>query len=142
MHSIILDTNVVVSALISKNSPPSKIIDALVLNRKVDLFLSDETLAEYIEVLGREKFARFTDFKANAEALLNRLHEISFKYAPDIRLNIIADENDNRFLELALIAQADFLITGNTNDFTIQAIGRTQIVTPREFCDLHWPEGV
>lgn len=96
MHSIILDTNVVVSALISKNSPPSKIIDALVLNRKVDLFLSDETLAEYIEVLGREKFARFTDFKANAEALLNRLHEISFKYAPDIRLNIIADENDNR----------------------------------------------
>lgn len=141
MQSIILDTNVVVSALISKNSPPSRIIDELVLNRKVELFVSDETLAEYIEVLGREKFARFSDFKARAEILLNRLYEISIKYDPDIRLGLIADEEDNRFLELALVAQPDFLVTGNTNDFTMQTIGRTQIVTPREFCDLYWPEG-
>ncbi|MDO8367602.1 MAG: putative toxin-antitoxin system toxin component, PIN family [Saprospiraceae bacterium] len=141
MQSIILDTNVVVSALISKTSPPSRIIDELVLNRRIELFISEETFAEYIEVLGPEKFARFLDFKARAEILLNRLHEISRKYAPEIRLDIILDEEDNRFLELALIAQPDFLITGNTNDFTMQTIGRTQIVTPREFCDFYWPEG-
>ena len=139
MQSIVLDTNVVVSALISKNSPPSQIIDELVLNRKVELFASDETLAEYVEVLGRDKFARFPDFKSRAETLLNRLIEISTKHFPDIRLDIIADDDDNRFLELALVAQPDFLITGNTNDFTMQTIGRTRIVTPREYCDLHWP---
>ena len=139
MQSIILDTNVVVSALISKNSPPSRIVDELVLNRKVELCTSDVILSEYIEVLGREKFARFPDFKARAELLLNRLYEISTKFTPEVRLDIIADEGDNRFLELALAAQPDFLITGNTNDFTMQTIGRAQIVTPREFCDLYWP---
>ncbi len=142
MQSIVLDTNVVVSALISKNSPPSRIIDELVLNRKVELFTSDETWAEYVEVLGREKFAHFTEFKARAEILLARLHQISIQHAPDVRLDIIADDDDNRFLELALAAQPDFLITGNTNDFTMQTIGRTKIVTPREYCDLYWPEGV
>lgn len=134
MQSIILDTNVVVSALLAKNSPPSKIIDELVLNRKVEIFASYETLAECIEVLGREKFARFPDFKARAEILLNRLHEIAVKFSPEIRLDIIADEDDNRFLELVLVAQPDFLITGNTNDFTMTIVGRTQIVTPREYC--------
>jgi len=54
-------------------------------------------------------------------------------------VDIIADDNDNRVLELALFARPDFLITGNTNDFTMKAIGRTQIVTPREYCDLYWP---
>ncbi len=73
MQSIVLDTNVVVSALISKNSPASRIIDELVLNRKIELFVSDDIVAEYIEVLNREKFARFLDFKARAELLLNRL---------------------------------------------------------------------
>lgn len=141
MQSLVLDTNVVISALIAKNSPPSRIIDELVLNRKAKLYVSDETLAEYIEVLSREKFARFLDFKARAEILFSRLHEISIKFTPEIRLDIILDEEDNRFLELALVAQPDFLITGNTRDFKMPTIGRTQIVTPREFCDLYWPEG-
>jgi len=96
-------------------------------------------MAEYIEVLGREKFARFPDFKARAELVLNRIHEISTKFSPNIRVHTIADEEDNRFLELALVAQPDFLITGNTNDFTIKTVGRTQIVTPREYCVLYWP---
>jgi len=138
MQSIILDTNVVVSALIAKNSPPSRIIDELVLSRRIEIFLSEETFAEYVEVLSREKFARFPDFKAQAEILLNRLREISTQFAPKVHLEIITDENDNRFLELALTAQPDFLITGDTNDFTMSAIGNTQIVTPREYCDLHW----
>ncbi len=139
MQSIILDTNVVVSALISKNSPPSRIVDELVLNRKVELCTSDDIMAEYIEVLSREKFARYSDFKSRAQLLLNRLYEISAKFTPTTRIDIITDEGDNRFLELALAAQPGFLITGNTNDFTMQAIGSTRIVTPRDYCDLYWP---
>lgn len=140
MQSLILDTNVIVSALIAKNSPPSRIVDELVLNRKVAFCTSGEIMAEYIEVLAREKFSRFPDFKSRAEILLIRLYEISAKFTPDTRLDIITDEGDNRFLELALADQADFLITGNTNDFTVQSIGHTRIVTPRDYCDVFWPE--
>ncbi|WP_409079688.1 PIN domain-containing protein [Salibacter sp.] len=45
----------------------------------------------------------------------------------------IKDQPDNRFLELAVASDADFLITGNTNDFTIDSVKKTKIVTPRQF---------
>ncbi|HEX9825668.1 MAG TPA: hypothetical protein VGA80_03645 [Flavobacteriaceae bacterium] len=40
------------------------------------------------------------------------------------------DEPDNRLLELADISKADFIITGNTNDFTMEIYNKTRIVTP------------
>lgn len=61
MQKIILDTNVVVSALIS-SSIPTKILYDLVLTQKVETCLSDEVFAEYIEVLNRDKFTRFANF--------------------------------------------------------------------------------
>jgi len=72
MQKLILDTNVVVSALIS-NSIPTKILYELVLTEKVKTCLSEEVFAEYVEVLNRDKFAKFTNFKTNAEVVLNKL---------------------------------------------------------------------
>ena len=57
MQKLILDTNVIVSALISK-SIPTKILYELVLTSKVETCLSDEIFAEYIEVMNREKFTK------------------------------------------------------------------------------------
>ena len=48
-------------------------------------------------------------------------------------------EPDNRFLECAEAAEADYLVTGNTKHFPAQ-FGNTRIVTPREFLDLILPE--
>jgi predicted nucleic acid-binding protein len=53
-------------------------------------------------------------------------------------LNIIKDEKDNRFLELAVASDADFLITGNTNDFTMNQYGKTKIATPEEFINTYF----
>ncbi|MBO0938456.1 putative toxin-antitoxin system toxin component, PIN family [Fibrella sp. HMF5335] len=76
MQKIVVDTNVLVSSLISK-SYPALIIDELVFGRKVTSIITDEIWLEYVAVLGREKFARFTNFKRNAEIVLLRLDEIS-----------------------------------------------------------------
>ncbi|CAN5838084.1 hypothetical protein BH24BAC1_BH24BAC1_22280 [soil metagenome] len=57
MKKLILDTNVIVSALIS-NSIPTIILYELVLTKKVETSLSDEIFEEYIEVLGRDKFSK------------------------------------------------------------------------------------
>ena len=43
--------------------------------------------------------------------------------------------SDNRFLELSVHAKANYLITGNTNDFTEDKYENVDIVTPREFWD-------
>lgn len=46
---------------------------------------------------------------------------------------MIKDVDDNKFLELSETCKADFLITGNTNDFTMRDYKGTKIVTPKEF---------
>ena len=63
MQKIVLDTNVLVSALIS-NGIPSQIITELVLPKRVLVCLSEAVLSEYIEVLSRDKFSKFGNFKS------------------------------------------------------------------------------
>jgi len=65
--------------------------------------------------------------------LLTFADKIATKYIPQITLKIIKDLSDNKFLELAATCQADFLITGNTKDFTVSSYGQTRIVTPKEY---------
>jgi putative PIN family toxin of toxin-antitoxin system len=131
MQKIILDTNVIVSSLIQKNYP-FLIVDHCI-DGNVIICVSSPILQEYLEVLGRPKFARFADFKTNAEFLIARLSEISEIYEPKEKLKIIQDEPDNRLLELADISKADFIVTGNTNDFTMKIYKSTRIVTPKEY---------
>ena len=131
MQKIILDTNVIVSSLIQRNYP-YLIVDYCIEGNAI-ICISDPIFKEYLEVLARPKFSRFTDFKTNAEFLMARLNEFSKIYEPKAKLKIIEDEFDNRFLELADISKADFIITGNTNDFTMKNYKETKIVTPSEY---------
>lgn len=131
MQKIILDTNVIVSSLIQKNYP-YLIVDHCIDGNAI-ICLSNEILKEYLEVLARPKFARFPDFKTNVDFLIARLSEISEIYEPKENLKIIKDEPDNRLLELADISKADFIITGNTNDFTMETHNKTKIVSPKEY---------
>ncbi len=134
MQNLILDTNVIVSALIS-NSVPTKILYELVLTQKVQTCLSDEIFAEYVEVMNREKFVKYINFKAQADVVLNKLREISRFYKPDRKINILTDTSGNKFLELAAVSSAGYLITGNTLDFQITEFEYTRILTPREYWD-------
>ncbi len=138
MQKIILDTNVTVSALIS-NSLPSKILYDLVFAQLVEPCLSTEIFEEYIEVLGRDKFNRFPNFKSKADVVLTMLNEISTLYKADRKVEVLIDTSDNKFLELAAVSSADYLVTGNTLDFTIKEFEYTKIVTPREYWDNHKP---
>ena len=131
MQKIILDTNVIVSSLIQKSYP--YLIVEHCIDRNAIICISNAILEEYLEVLGRPKFSKFPDFKTNADFLIARLSEISETYEPKDKLDIIEDEQDNRILELAKISEADFIITGNTNDFTMKTFGKTRILTPKEY---------
>ena len=138
MQKIILDTNVIVSALIS-NATPTKILYELVLTQKLETCLSDQIFSEYVDVLNRDKFSQYSDFKIKADIVLYKLHEISKFFYPDLRIDIIADTSDNKFLELAAVSSADYLITGNTGDFHIREFEYTKILTPRENRDFCKP---
>lgn len=131
MQRIILDTNVLVSSLIQKNYP--HLIVEHCFERNAIICLSEAILKEYFEVLQRPRFARFPDFRNNAEFLLMRLSEMAEIYNPKKRIQLIKDEPDNRFLELAHISEASFIISGNTKDFNFESYQSTRIVTPRTY---------
>lgn len=134
MQKLILDTNIIISALIS-NSIPTKILYELVLPQKVKTCLSDEIFSEYVAVMNREKFAKYANFKTNADIVLSKLREISTFYKTDQRVEVLTDASDNEFLELASVSSADYLITGNILDFQITEFEYTRILSPREYWD-------
>ena len=131
MKKIILDTNVIVSSLIQKNYP--YLIVEHCIEGNATICLSSEILLAYIEVLNRPKFSRFKDFTTNADFLITRLSEMAETIEPKTKLNVIGDEPDNRLLELAQISKADFIITGNTTDFSMDSFEGTKILTPKEY---------
>lgn len=139
MQKVIIDTNVMVSALIQR-SYPYRIIYDLVIDEKIKLCVSDELLAEYYEVLSRKKFSKFQDFFIRAERLLSDIESKSVKYFPIIKLDLISDYDNNIILELADESLADFIITGNTTDFTFPTYKLTKIVTPKEYWENHQPD--
>ena len=132
---LILDTNVLVSALIQR-SYPYFIVDNVLANRSLQLCISDKLFAEYLTVLNREKFSRFINFHARAQTLLADIESRSLKFEPTKTVKIINDEADNRLLELAEICSANYLVTGNTNDFTMNDYKRTKIISPKDFFEL------
>lgn len=119
MQKVIIDTNVIVSALISK-SIPSRILFDIVFNKLVLTCLSSEVFEEYVEVLDREKFSKFHNFKSNAIIVLSVMKEIAIFFEPGFVINLLSDKKDNMFFELAEVSNADFLITGNTKDFNLK----------------------
>ena len=132
MQKIILDTNIVVSALIQK-SYPSHIVFDYVLNRQVHLCLSNALMNEYCEVLSRPKFAQIFDFQSRAKTVLSRLEKIALFYEPKVHIDILKDKSDNKLLELADECNAHFLITGNRVDFNFPFYKQTHILSPRNF---------
>ena len=139
MQKIVIDTNVIVSSLIQRGYP-NLIIKELFIEQKFELCISDELLAEYYEVLARPKFSKFQDFFIRAEALLVEIEAKATKYNPTITLDLISDDDDNMVLELADECLADFVITGNTTDFTFPTYKQTKIVTPTEYWDNYQPD--
>lgn len=138
MQKVVIDTNVLISALIQR-SFPYLIVQELFLEHRFQICVSQELMTEYYEVLNRPKFSKFPDFVVKAEALLVEIESNSKIYKPQIKLDLITDADDNMILELADECNADFIITGNITDFTFPEYKNTKIVTPKEYWDNYKP---
>jgi len=131
MQRIVLDTNVLVSALIGKGNP--KRILELILAGRVNCCLSNAVFQEYVEVLNRPKFAQYAEFQTHAENILASLSALANMVEPHIELwQKCPDEDDNKFLELALVAKAEYLKTGNLKHFP-QKNYKQMIVSPSQY---------
>lgn len=134
MLKVVLDTNIIVSAFHTKEGNPALIL-SLVINGRLKLCLSDEILTEYREVLSRDRF-KYLD-QASVKKVLGGLKKKALLVCPKTALDIAKDDReDNKFLECALEAKTDFIITGNTKHFPLQKFRTTCIVSPSEFIQV------
>ena len=60
-------------------------------------------------------------------------------YYPTVKLDILSDKDDNVILELAYESKADYIITGNTNDFTLSEFKGTKIISPKDYWEMYNP---
>ena len=134
MLRIVVDTNVVVSALLKPQSNPALIL-SLFIQGDCTVCLSKEIFTEYEEVLARDKFKGLDE--AEVKKLLSIFTRRALWVVPKVLIYDVAKEPaDNAFLECALEAKADFLITGNIHHFPVKEFHHTHIVTPSEFLNL------
>lgn len=136
MIRAVLDTNIIVSALLQPHGPPGRIY-VLALGGAVQLCVSAQIYAEYEEVISRPRFQRSQDDIANT---LQAIRERGLWVRPAESVQACADPDDNVFLECAQAAQADYLVTGNLKHFPI-SWSSTRIVTARWLLD-HLPFAV
>lgn len=134
MLKLVVDTNIVVSALLKPDSLPDLIIN-MILDKNFTLCLSEEIFNEYQGVLNRVKFKRLN--QAKIRRLLLKIKKDAKWVRPSVSVDIIKkDPQDNKFLECALEAHADYFITGNTKHFSFKKFKNIHIVTPKEFLDI------
>jgi len=135
---IILDTNILVSALISTGFP-SMVLNEALFRKNIFPCFSNLTFEEYQEVLARPKFSRFPDFIENLFIVLAQLRNKGVFFNLTQSVNLLKDKSDNKFLELAFESKAEFLITGNTLDFTLSSFDLTQIISLKDFIEINSP---
>ena len=128
---IVPDTNVLVSAAFTKTGPPGRVVE-LILNGKINAVIDDRIFQEYQEVLLRPKLSidpmevsRLLDyFEADTEWVDTK--EIHAQ---------LPDVDDQMFLEVAITADADGIITGNRRHFPPGICKPIRIFSPAEFIE-------
>jgi len=129
IHAVI-DTNVIVSALITKrdDSTTRFILDYLFQGHIIPVF-NDEILSEYYEVLSRKKFKLSPIL---ISTVLDVIQEIG-KSVEQVHCEIdLPDPKDVVFYEVSLAEESSYLVTGNIKHFPISP----SIVTPSEMISI------
>jgi putative PIN family toxin of toxin-antitoxin system len=131
MIRVVLDTNIVISALLQHLGPPAQVF-LLAIGGSIQLCVSGHVYAEYEEVIRRPRFRRDETIIA---ATLDAIRERGLWVRPTEAIRACADPDDDIFLECTQAAGAAYLVTGNIKDFPA-FWHDTQIVTARHFLEV------
>jgi len=133
---VVLDTNVLISSLLKAKSK-ARGIYRLVLRGEIELCTSAYLMNELSRVL---KYPKFGFEKLQKEVFLKNLTRVAtILVNPGLRIDLIKeDPPDNKFLECAVEAKADYLISGdNKHLLPLKNFQGIKIISPSEFLELY-----
>lgn len=129
----VFDTNVVISALLLRNSKPGQAFQYALRTGKI--LLSAEIIEELSKVLSRKKFDRYVT-SDEREEFLEILLERATLVEPVERVLMCRDPKNNKFFEIALSGEASFIISGDEDLLELNPFGEIRILNPEEFLQI------
>ena len=130
---IVLDTNVLVSGLLQAFGPSGQIV-RLVASGELTLCHDPRILAEYQEVLRRDKFSFDPE---RVDILLEEIRAGGIPVAAGPLAIRLPDSDDEPFLEVALAGRAQCLVTGNIKHYPAEARSGVEVLSPRSFIEAY-----
>ena len=132
---VVLDTGILIAALITTDTPPALIYQAW-RKKQFDLVTSEWQLDEFRRVSRYPKLRRFLNPVEAGNLISGLRHRATIlETLPTIELS--SDPDDNPVLAMAEASQAQYLVTGDKKDLlAIGTIGSTHIVSARQFVEI------
>lgn len=132
---VILDSNVLVAALIAPTGPPHQLFEAF-LGDRFTLITGDMQIEEFSRVT-RYPAIRSRIHPAQAGRMLNAIRSLAVNIENPPTQSISRDPHDDYLFALAQAGAADYLVTGDKADvLALMRHGRTQIVTVRKLIEI------
>jgi putative PIN family toxin of toxin-antitoxin system len=126
----VLDTNVVVSALLLADSIPRQAFDKAL--EQGTILISVPVILELADVLSRKKLNKYLLEDERMRFLIGLLKETELIDTTE-PIAICRDPNDDKFLELAVDGNADYIVTGDADLLVLHPFRGIQILTPKDF---------
>jgi putative PIN family toxin of toxin-antitoxin system len=129
---VVLDTGILIAALITRNTPPDLIYQAW-RKKKFELITSEWQLSEFRRVSRYPKLRKYL-IPSEAGNMINGLRYQAVVLTDLPTMDVSQDPDDNPVLAMAVAGEADFLVSGDKRDIlALGQIEKTKIVTAREF---------
>jgi putative PIN family toxin of toxin-antitoxin system len=128
----VIDTGVLVSALIKPGGATGEVLYAL-RDGRLTMIYSTDTLVEIIDVLGRPPFrAKYHILPEDITALVNLIRLRGELVSPQKKISACRDPKDNKFLEAALAGEADCIVSGDADLLALTPFEDIPILRPAE----------
>lgn len=129
---LVIDSNVWIAGLLSPTGTARRLIDA-VLERELTVPMSEATFTELVDRLNRPKFDRYRDAGA-WDLFLSELIELaSWHEDSDCAAGVCRDAGDDKFPSFAVTAEADVLITGDSDLLELGSYSGIPLMSPAQF---------
>lgn len=133
MLRCVLDTNVIVSALLFPTSTPRQTVDKALERGKI--LVSQEIAIELTQVLGRKKLNKYL-LEEDRMTFLADFLKLAEAVVIDRHFDVCRDKKDNKLIDLAICGNARYLITGDEDLLILNPFNGVNIVKPKYFLEI------
>jgi putative PIN family toxin of toxin-antitoxin system len=129
---VVIDTNVLISGLLSPYGPPGEIVQ-MISSGTLSLCFDSRIISEYSQVMRRPKFS----FRADEiDALLEQIQSNGRVIASEPLPHHLKDPHDEAFLEVAVAGKVERLVTGNLKHYP-SSFRHIKVVSPKSFLEYY-----